>query len=291
MLDNIDPDPLTPEVLVPPSWVSVPSTDSDGTFSLSWNSVSTPNVLYILEEATQSDFSDATAVFSGTGTSTTRSNKAAGMWYYRVKTRLTGYATSAAATAAPNGCDVKGLIAPAWVSVAATDSDGTYGVSWASVSTPSADYILEEATQSDFSDAVAVYSGTGTSTTRSNKAAGMWYYRVKLRLAGFGSSSYTEAGAPCDVKGLVAPAWVSVPANSSGNIGISWQTVSTPGIIYDLEEATQSDFSDATGIYSGNSTSRTISRGVGTYYYRVKTRLSGFGSSPYTDAPNNCSVN
>ncbi|MCK4858615.1 MAG: thrombospondin type 3 repeat-containing protein, partial [candidate division Zixibacteria bacterium] len=139
--------------LVPPAWVSLPTDDADGTFTISWAPVATPSIQYVIEEATQPDFSDAAAIYILTETSKVLT-RPAGTFYYRVMSRLSGIGTSSY-TNAPNAIDVLGLVPPAWVSLPTDDADGTFTISWAPVATPSIQYVIEEATLPDFSDAAA----------------------------------------------------------------------------------------------------------------------------------------
>ncbi len=70
------------------------------------------------------------------------------------------------------------------------DGGGNYTVSWSSVSDATG-YILQEATNSDFTGATTVYSGSNTSTNISDKAPGTYYYRVRASNAG-GDSEWSN---------------------------------------------------------------------------------------------------
>jgi hypothetical protein len=60
------------------------------------------------------------------------------------------------------------------------DGDGAYTIRWGAV--PGADlYLLQQATQSSFSDAVQIYAGTATSHAVSGRGAARYYYRVRAR--------------------------------------------------------------------------------------------------------------
>ena len=77
------------------------------------------------------------------------------------------------------------------------------------------------------------------------------------------------------------PASIAVPEESlSGSYEISWAS-SPLATYYELEEATQPDFSDAVQIYSGPDTSFIVEdREEGTYYYRVRAG-NIYGTSAY----------
>jgi PKD repeat protein len=59
-----------------------------------------------------------------------------------------------------------------------TDSDGSYTVSWSSVSGATS-YTLEEDTSGSFGSPTVVYSGSGTSKYLTGRSDGTYYYRVK----------------------------------------------------------------------------------------------------------------
>ena len=59
-----------------------------------------------------------------------------------------------------------------------TDTDGSYTVSWSSVS-GATNYTLEEDTSGSFGSPTVVYSGSGTSKYITGRSDGTYYYRVK----------------------------------------------------------------------------------------------------------------
>jgi uncharacterized repeat protein (TIGR01451 family) len=84
---------------------------------------------------------------------------------------------------------------PALHSIDNSDIDGNYDVCW---SYPCfATYVLEEATDSAFSDAKEIYRGTKTCYRISDKSAGWYYYRVEASGSGVcrGWSNTEEVGA------------------------------------------------------------------------------------------------
>jgi FtsP/CotA-like multicopper oxidase with cupredoxin domain len=85
-------------------------------------------------------------------------------------------ATSAAKPVTINGT----VAAPASISVPATNTTGSYSVSWAVSGTAGVTYTLEEATDSGFTAGVRqVYVGTALTTTVTVAANGTYFYRVK----------------------------------------------------------------------------------------------------------------
>ena len=93
-----------------PSSITVPSSDSDGSYTVSWGASSTSSVTYVLEEATNSSFSSGLrTAYSGSSTSTTITGRSSGAtYYYRVKATRSGYNDSAWRTGS-NGCTVLSL--------------------------------------------------------------------------------------------------------------------------------------------------------------------------------------
>ena len=99
-----------------PSSISVPSSDSDGTYTVSWGTSSTSGVTYVLEEATNSGFtSGLRTAYSGTGASTNITGRSNGVtYYYRVKATKSGYNNSAWKTGS-NGCIISSALSIVWV--------------------------------------------------------------------------------------------------------------------------------------------------------------------------------
>jgi len=96
-------DPLA----APPASLTVPGSDSDGSYTVSWGASSTSSVTYVLEEATNSSFtSGVRTAYSGTSLSTTITGRSSGStYYYRIKATRSGYIDSDWRTN-PNGCAV-----------------------------------------------------------------------------------------------------------------------------------------------------------------------------------------
>ena len=77
------------------------------------------------------------------------------------------------------------------------DKNGAYTVQW-SAAGQAQTYLLEEATNSDFSDAVEVYQGALTSFNAANKGPTSYYYRVKALAAANQHSAWSNVQ-PVDV--------------------------------------------------------------------------------------------
>lgn len=92
--------------VTPPTSLTVPSSDADGSYTVAWGKSKTAGVTYVLEEATDSKFIAGLRVAyeGGAALSTSISGRIAGStYYYRVKAVKVGYADSSWKTAR-TGC-------------------------------------------------------------------------------------------------------------------------------------------------------------------------------------------
>lgn len=103
-----------------PSYIIVPSSDIDGSYSVSWGKSNTLGVIYVLEEATNSSFTvGRRSVYTGTATTATITARSHDQtYYYRVKATKTGYSNSAWRIGG-NGCYI-GILNPALASALET---------------------------------------------------------------------------------------------------------------------------------------------------------------------------
>jgi hypothetical protein len=92
-----------------PASITVPTTDADGNYTVSWGASATPGVSYVLEEATDKLFATATEVCSGTARICLISGNAGGgtVYYYRVKAQNAGFVPDISSWKnGANGCKV-----------------------------------------------------------------------------------------------------------------------------------------------------------------------------------------
>jgi hypothetical protein len=276
--------------IVPPAaplTITVPPTSPTGIYTVVWSS-STGATSYDLEEDTSSSFSNPTNAYTGANTTFPVSGKSSGTYWYRV--RATNGAGSSVWTPSANGCQIVPPAAPVPLTVPASSSTGTYGVSWGSAS-GAVTYELEEDTTSAFSAPTRVSSAASTSWTAVGKANGTYYYRVRS-VNGAGQSGWTTDTVGCLVSLVApgAPASVTVPVSSStGSYGVSW-SAATGANRYEVEEATDAGFATAASVYVGGLTALPVSgKANGTYWYRVRAGNAA-GWSGWTAGLNGCTV-
>ncbi|WP_205701931.1 FG-GAP-like repeat-containing protein, partial [Pseudidiomarina mangrovi] len=164
-----------------PSSISGPaSVDSDGAYTISWGSSSTPSVTYKLEERFKAygstTYQSWAEIYSGTGLSNAVSGRADGDWDYRVRACHT------------SGCSAYGASytvtvvhptppAPSEVTAPVETSQSTYQVSWtASTSSYADSYQISNRHESGAWSAWV--NATGTSTHVTVDQSGNWTHRV-----------------------------------------------------------------------------------------------------------------
>ncbi len=106
--------------------------------------------------------------------------------------------------------------APASLTVAKADADGSYPVAWGASTTPGATYLLQEATNPGFTTGLrTAYTGKSRSVAISGRVQNKtYYYRVMTKKSSYVSSAWRTAGSGCAVPGTAGvkpPASVLVP--------------------------------------------------------------------------------
>jgi hypothetical protein len=154
------------------------------------------------------------------------------------------------------------------------DGDGNYGVSWSPADRADT-YTLQEDDNAAFSSPTTRYIGSGTSWQATGKAPGTYYYRVKASNS-WGDSGWSDLA---QVTVAAAPSRPTLnPINNPGGDGsytILWTAASgaTSYVLQEAAKATVPTEGDFSGVYSGTSTSYSISgQGAARYHYRVKAR-------------------
>jgi len=149
------------------------------------------------------------------------------------------------------------------------DGYGNFTLSWGNATGDVQWYALEESVNG-VNGYQVIYSGTDLSWALQSKADGSYYYRIRAcNIDACGA--YTEGSqAVVVVQHLTEAPTLSTPAmDYDGVYEITWGAVSGTVSSYQIEQATLSDFSDGTQVYSGTAQSKAISgQAEGTYYYR-----------------------
>ncbi len=174
-----------------PSSCSVPSSDSDGAYTVNWGASSTAGASYRLEERKNSG--SWSYVTSGTSRNRNITGKSSGTYTYRVKATKSGCTDSGWRTSGGCVVSISSVVAtPSSCSVPSSDSDGVYTVNWDASSTGGASYRLEERKNSGSWSYVT--SGTSRSCSITGKSDGTYTYRVKATKSGYTDSSWRNSG-------------------------------------------------------------------------------------------------
>jgi hypothetical protein len=168
-----------PSVLESPVITTVPaSPDNDGAYELGWTTVDNA-VAYVLEEDTDPGFISPAILYDGEGTEYEVQGRDEGTYYYRVMCyNNTDESDWSPSVTVEVDHAVEELEAPVLDEMSSPDTNGRYTVRWSRVSDANM-YYLEEATSSDFSDALEVYDGSSTSKDLNGRTDGTYYYRVR----------------------------------------------------------------------------------------------------------------
>lgn len=159
----------------PPGSITVPERSIVGTFTIDWTAGALADS-YELQEATESDFSDAQTIYSGTDLSYTVSDREPGTYYYRVRS-VNIYGTSDWLEGS-NGTEVPLPSVPSSVIVPETSETGEYKIAWAAVDGADG-YEVQEDIDPGFANPKVVYNGSETSVTIRKNERGTFYYRVR----------------------------------------------------------------------------------------------------------------
>ncbi|NKZ40253.1 fibronectin type III domain-containing protein, partial [Oleiagrimonas citrea] len=244
--------------------LTVPSTNHTGSYTASWDSVSSATSYTLQEEPSGGSWS---TVYSGSGTSATLSGHANGTYYYRLQ-----------------ACDIDGCSAwsavqsvdvslppptPSSISVPATSS-GPITISWSSSSTATSYTLQAQYNGGSWNN---FHTGTGTSYSYTATASGNHKFRVKACNAA-GCSGYKTSG-NVDVTLPPNVPTLNVPSTSeTGSYSINWSSLST-ATSYTLQQ--QANGGSWSTVYSGSGTSKSFSGMTNgtTFGYRVRACNSG----------------
>jgi len=188
----------------------------------------------------------------------------------------------------PGCCIVSCPPAPASIDYPATDSDGSYTVSWAA-SSGATYYELERSSDGGGNWSAPIYTGTALSYNESGLGNGSYRYQVRAD----GCSDWCTGTWDCVVCiPPAAPAILTVPAaDADGVYTISW-TASAGATSYQLESSAPASGTTIyplwVQVYSGTALSYNERVGGGNWSYQVKA-TNACGSSDWTTV-NSCVV-
>ncbi|KAF0220768.1 MAG: peptidase S8/S53 subtilisin kexin, partial [Geobacteraceae bacterium] len=150
-----------------------------------------------------------TEVYSGTNTFANIAVTANGTYTYRVKAQKTNYDTSGY-TPGSTGCVVHLACGkPASLTVPATNSTGTFWITWSASDVSGATYVVEQS--KDGGTFTEVYSGMNTSANITVTADGTYTYRVQAQKGGYDASDWTTGSTTCAVR-ILSKVKISVAA-------------------------------------------------------------------------------
>lgn len=150
-------------------------------YLVNWSDVSGATG-YRLEQSANSAFSTVTVRYSGMTSQYQVTGQPGGTWYYRVFT-LVGASESGPSNVASTVVTASLLSAPVLNVIGNPDGDGTYAVTWGSV-TDAMGYRLEESASPYFAQPTVVYEGALRQYNAVDMPSGTWYYRVRATAAG-----------------------------------------------------------------------------------------------------------
>ena len=260
-----------------PNVPTAPGYDTDGSYSVSWNSTLTATS-YQLQE--QQNTGAWTTVYSGGATNAARSGLATATYHYRVRAcnhmGCSTYSGQATVVITLPPTTPSGLSAPA------SDNDGSYTVSWNAV-TNTTSYQIEEKLNSGAW--ATIQNTSATSIARSGKSNGTYSYRVRA-CNGSGCSGYSALISTTVVLLPITPS-LSVPSTvtDGSQIIVSWNSVSNASN-YELQMYYKTPWGQLSlsTIYNGASLNYSMfaANGVSlTYVFRIRACNSS-GCSSYS---------
>lgn len=254
--------------------VTLPSTNTSGSYTVSWTAV-TSATTYKLEELAGGNW----GVVQNTGASSwTTSGKSNGTYSYRVTA-----CNSAGCGPVGSTGSVSVVLIPTsapTVSVPATNNTGAYGVAWNAVSNATS-YTLQESVNGGGWSTVQATGATSWATSGRGSAT----YRYQVQACSSSGCGPVSGGAqtvvtlpPTGVPTLSAPA-----TNYTGSYSVSWTGVAA-ATSYELDQ--QVNGGGWTAVQNAGSTSwGAAGEGSATYGYRVRACNVG-GCAAYSGTAN-----
>jgi len=266
------------------------STASSSQINLSWIDNSTNESNYVVDQATDSGFTQSFSSFTlGAGST---SYSATGLlsgatYYYRVRATNSAGASANSNTAFATTQSVVTIPAAPSSLSASTVSSGQINLSWFDNSNNENNFLVDRATDSGFTQnfSTATLGANTTSFSETGLNSGTTYYFRVHASNGAGSSSNSNtafATTQTIVTAPNAPSGLAASAASGSQINLTWFDNSSNESNFVVDRATDTGFTQnlSTATLGTNTTSYSatgLSSGM-TYYFRVRATNSA-GSS------------
>lgn len=243
-----------------PASFSVPAASNNGSAALSW-SAATLATNYAVQQSATGGTSWA-AVYSGSATTKTVAGLGNGHYIYRLQACNTYGCSAWVAGNATLVVTLPPTAAPTLTSPPSS-TNGSFAVSW-SVIAGAVSYTLQQ--QINGGGWTNLQSGAPTSWSASGYGSASYGYRVQGCNVG-GCGPWSNTSVTTVLLPPPTPAGISVPANSSGPIAISW-SASPTATIYGLDQSINGGAWSQ--VYANAGTSTTVQAGAtGSYSYRA----------------------
>lgn len=263
-----------------PSSITVPATDTDGSYPISWNSVGLAQY-YELQERYNSGNWTTYTVF---GTSQNYNGKADGNYQYQVRACTDNpqywepcgaYRTSGTTLQVQR---TPGQ--PASVTIPSSTVTGNYAISWGSASGTVSRYeYLEYRNGGQVGNWTS--NGMNLSKSFSSQTDGNYFYKVRAcnTIAGCGSDRQSATFTVLNIPGT--PASITVPGTTKGQYSLSWGDATGQINHYEYAESYNSTW----GSWTNHNLNKSLSysnKANGTYQYRTRACNSMGCGTPLT---------
>ncbi|WP_444887291.1 fibronectin type III domain-containing protein [Microbulbifer sp. JMSA008] len=168
---------------------------------------------------------------------------------------------------------------PSTINYPTFDSDGSYSISWSSSSAANRYELYRSINGGSWS---RIYNSSGTKFNETGKSNGSYRYRVRACTSNM-CSDYKTGGTLKVEKTPSTPSSITVPSyTSSSSVNISWAT-SSGATRYEVQQR-KDNGSWSGNIYSGSSTSTTVSSLSHGSTYRFRVRACNSTCSGYRES-------
>ena len=198
-----------------PGAMTIPSSNSSGSYTVTWGASSTPGVTYNLDEATNSGFSANLRTLVTTNLSYPITGRSSGLtYYYRVTASKSGMNSSSPQLGSNGTVVTLPVELPGAMTIPANNNTGSYTVQWGASSTPSVSYTLEEATNTAFTANKRTLTTSSLNYSITGRSSGKtYYYRVRAERPNYTNSDWrqgsngTVVNIPFDFKVTLRSMW------------------------------------------------------------------------------------